>query len=159
MTARQACGKPPRTYSKHGITSLMQAMKRAGTHGLDRRTRTARALASWHRELVRDLGGESAVTTQQRAVVELAARAKLIVDSIDAWLFAQASLVDKRHRRLLPVVVQRQAIADSLAKYMSLLGLARVAQRVPSLSEYLASRNGEHAASGGVPAATPEEGA
>jgi len=34
---------------------------------------------------VSELGGKDAVSTQQSAVVELAVRTKLLLDSIDAW--------------------------------------------------------------------------
>jgi hypothetical protein len=37
------------------------------------------------RELLADLGGEDAVSTRDHAVVEMAVRTKLYVDSIDVW--------------------------------------------------------------------------
>jgi hypothetical protein len=49
----------------------------------------------------------------------------------------QRSLVHKRKKTALPVLLQRQALADSLAKHLSLLGLERRARPVPSLDEYL----------------------
>ena len=48
-----------------------------------------------------------------------------MLDSIDSWVLQQSSLVDKRTRRLLPVVQQRQQIADALARYLVMLGLER----------------------------------
>jgi hypothetical protein len=64
-------------------------------------------------------------------------KTKLLLDSIDAWLVKQPSLVNHRKRALLPVVLQRQQLADALARYMTQLGLERKAKQVLSLSDYL----------------------
>jgi len=48
--------------------------------------------------------------------------------------------VNARKRALLPVVRERQALADALAGYMSTLGLERKAEPVPDLRTYLESR-------------------
>jgi hypothetical protein len=79
-----------------------------------------------------------AVTAQQRALVEVITRTKLYVDHLDAFLMQQRSLINKRKKTALPVLLQRQALADSLAKHLSLLGLERRHKPVPSLDEYLA---------------------
>ena len=42
-------------------------------------------------------------STQQRQVIDLAVKTKLLLDSIDAWLVKQPSLVNHRKRALLPV--------------------------------------------------------
>jgi hypothetical protein len=55
-----------------------------GLGSIDRRTAAGRALVEWRRELLSDLGGEAAVSAQERAVAELAVRTKLYVDSLDA---------------------------------------------------------------------------
>jgi hypothetical protein len=36
-------------------------------------------------------------------------RTKLLLDSVDAWLLRQPSIIDKRTRQLFPVVQQRTA--------------------------------------------------
>jgi hypothetical protein len=110
-----------------------------GLTAVDKRSAPARALWSWRRDLVRDLGGEAAVTAQQRALVEVVTRTKLYVDHLDAFLMQQRSLINKTRKTMLPVLLQRQALADSLAKYMNMLGLERRARPVPSLDEYLAA--------------------
>ena len=38
------------------------------------------------------------------------------------------SLINKRKKSLLPVVKERQALADGLARYLAQLGLGRVAK-------------------------------
>ena len=90
---------------------------------IDRRTVTGRALAKWRTDLITDLGGD--VSTQQSAIIDLAVKSKLLLDSIDVWLLTQPSLINQRKRSLLPVVKERQALADALARYLTVLGLAR----------------------------------
>jgi len=48
-------------------------------------------LREWRESLVADLGGTDAVTTQQLALVDMAVRSKLLVDSVDAYVLAMAS--------------------------------------------------------------------
>jgi hypothetical protein len=69
------------------------------------------------------LGGD--ISTQQAALVDLAVKSKLLLDSIDAWLLVQPSLVNARKKSLLPVVKDRQALADGLTRYLLALGLHR----------------------------------
>jgi len=100
----KASEKPPRPYSRHGLNALKARVKVRGLQAIDRRSAAARALLAWRRELVEDLGGAGAISAQERAVVDLAAQTKLILDSADAWLLGQLTLVNARRRSLLPVV-------------------------------------------------------
>jgi len=68
---------------------------------------------------------EKAMSAQQLAIVDLAGKQKILLDSIDTWLFTQPSLVNSRKRSVIPVVLQRQALADSLVRYLAQLGLER----------------------------------
>jgi hypothetical protein len=94
-------------------------------------------LEDWRYSILSDLGGIAKTSTQQRQLVDLAVKTKLILDSIDAYLVKQPSLVNHRKRMVLPVVLQRQQLADALARYMTQLGLERKAKVLPSLSDYL----------------------
>src|SRR5882672_6495085 len=112
---------PPRerrAYSKHGLNTLKAAINTHGSRRIDRRTALGKALAEWQASLVADLGGRAAISTQQAAIVELAVKTKLLLDSVDAWLLTQPSLIDKRRRALLPVVRERTQLADALARYL-----------------------------------------
>jgi hypothetical protein len=62
-----------------------------------------------------------------------------MLDSIDAWLLKQPSLVNARKKSLLPVVRERQQLAESLARYVGQLGLERRMKPTPSLQDYLAA--------------------
>jgi hypothetical protein len=123
-----------------GLCQLKRAVRVLGHRAVDRRTTVGKALAGWRDELIADLGGDMAISTQQRALVDLVVRTKLMLDSIDAWLLKQPSLVNVRKRSLLPVVRERTQLADAIARYLAALGLERRAKPVTPLHEYLASR-------------------
>ena len=108
---------------------------------IDRRTRVGKALAAWCDDLARDLGGLDALSTPQKAIIEQAVTTRLLLDSIDAWLMRQPSLVDRRKRALLPVVRERQALADALVRCLTALGLERKARELTDLASYLAARS------------------
>ena len=148
MTLSRTRPRPTRTYSTHGLTTLKRAIHTLGGRVIDRRTQLGKALARWRADLLQDLGGAETVSTQERAVVDLAVKTKLLLDSVDAWLLTQPSLVNARKRSLLPVVLQRQQLADALARYMTQIGLKRRAKPVPALGDYLARRYGEDRPSG-----------
>jgi hypothetical protein len=109
----------------HGLNTLKDAVTKLGSRALDGRSSLSYALKKWRRELVEDLGGNDNISTQQAALIDLAVKSKLIIDSIDAWLLTQTPLVNKRKKALLPVVLQRQQLADGFARYLSQLGLER----------------------------------
>lgn len=90
-----------------------------------KRTALGRALAEWRSALVADLGGEGHVSTQQLALVDVAVRTKLMLDSVDAYVLGLDALVNKRKRCLWPVVRERQALAGQLQGVLRDLGLER----------------------------------
>jgi hypothetical protein len=115
---------------KHGFSVLKRAVNGLGNRVIDRRTATGKALAKWRTDLLTDLGGETEISTQQSALIDLCVRSKLLLDSIDTWLLVQPSLVNSRKKSLLPVVRERQQLADGLAKYLAMLGLRRIAKEL-----------------------------
>jgi hypothetical protein len=130
--------KPARTYSRHGLNAAMARINLRGFQAIDRRTAAARASLAFKAELVSALGGEADLSPQRRRLIDMAVRAALLLDHIDAWLFEQRSLVNLRTRSMLPVLQQRQALADHLARLLDRLGLERVPNRVQSLEEIAA---------------------
>lgn len=128
---------------KHGLSAMKRAVRELGTRAIDGRTSVAKALSQWRSELIDDLGGRETISTQQAAIVDLATKTKLILDSIDVWLFAQPSLVDRRRRAILPVVRERQQLADALARYLGQLGLERRQPAARSLADVVAEITAE----------------
>jgi phytoene/squalene synthetase len=139
--------KPPRKrpYHRHGLTALEGALRRVedGQDWTEQLGPVGEALRTWRADLVAALGGEDVVSPQQRALVELATRTHLMVESVDRFVLGMPSLVNKSRRSIFAVVKERQQLADALARYMGQLGLERRAKPQPSLSEYLAQREGE----------------
>jgi len=125
MTAARSSKQATRLAPKHELNVLKKAVKSLGGRVIDQRTTLGKALAQWRKELIEDLGGPEAVSTQKQALIDLAVRTKLLLDSIDTWLLRQPSLVNARRRAVLPVVLQRQHLAESLARSLTQLGLER----------------------------------
>ncbi|MGH8490526.1 MAG: hypothetical protein ACREXS_17080 [Gammaproteobacteria bacterium] len=126
-------------HHTHGLTTLRKAVAELAARGLnpiDETTEAGQALMQWRCALVTDLGGDDALSTQQRYIVDLTCRLRLMLDSIDAWLLAQPTLINRQRRSLFPVVSQRTALADSLTKNLETLGLRRQAREI-RLSDYI----------------------
>ncbi len=135
-------GKKPRTYTKHGLYTVKRSVKDRGLKAIDGRSSVGKALSAWRTSLIQDLGGQTAISTQQEALVDLAVKSKLLLDSIDTWLLTQKSLVNARKKSLLPVVRERQQLADGLARYLAQLGLKRVPQETRDLAQLLGDHEG-----------------
>lgn len=137
--------RPKRAYAKSGTFTLKAAVSRLGARAIDRRTTLGRELDTWRADLVADLGGSAAISTQVRALVDLAVRTKLLLDSVDAWLLTQKTLVIKRRqvdgkgwdKGLLSVVRERMTLATHLQSVLKDLGLERRTAKAPSLDDYL----------------------
>lgn len=150
-------GKPARSgpvgnvnAQKHGLYTLKRALKERGLAAIDGRSAVGRALSQWRADLIRDLGGKDSISTQQEVLVDLAVKSKLLLDSIDAWLLTQPSLVNRRKKSLLPMVRERQVLADGLARYLGQLGLEKRV-KVKNLAEILAGDGEEDGEGAGDP--------
>ena len=117
--------KGKREYRKTGLLTLKRALIDLGSKAIDGRSSVGVALRRWKADLVQDLGGDDSISTQQETLIELAVRSKIMLDSIDACLLTQPSLINASKRTLIPLVLQRQTLADGLARYLSQLGLER----------------------------------
>lgn len=146
--------KPRQKRPRHGLNSLKARVSLRGLAAIDRRSAAGRALVQWRSQLVRDLGGADAISAQRSALVDVAVRTRLLLEHVDAWLVTQPSLVVARRRTVLPVLVQRQQLADSLARVLAQLGLERVQPPRRPLAEVFRERAAErvqtqHAPAGG----------
>src|SRR6267154_3367857 len=139
--------------SRHGLTALKRVVSARGIDGLDARTTAVRAVNEWRAALVNDLGGEQAISTQKAALVDVAARTMLYLNHLDAFLMSQPSLVNKRKKAILPVLRERQILADSFSRLLSQLGLQRIPKAIPSLQDYLRDMEAEKASTTAGPAA------
>jgi hypothetical protein len=143
----------PATKPKRRISYLRSGMyaKRPELPAAD--TPVGAVLSERRQALIGDLGGQEACSTAQLALVDLAIRQWLLLDSVDGYLLTLPSLVDKRHRHVWQVVLDRSALAASLERTLARLGLERRAKPVPSLEEYMRAKDeeAEDAAENGGP--------
>ena len=124
--------------SRHGLTALKAGISARGMAEVDGRTRAMRAVAAWKADLVRDLGGD--LSAQRLTLVDLAAKNMLYLNHIDSFLMQQDSLVNKRKRAVLPLLRDRQALADSLLRLLGQLGLDRVERDGGRLPEWMVEK-------------------
>lgn len=130
QTPAESEKRPAHRPQTHGIKKLKQAVKQLGSRAIDKRTSLGRALAQWRGLLIADLGGDSALSTQQKAIVDLCVKDKLMLDSIDAWILTQDSIINKRKKAVIAVVKDRLQLADALARHLDMLGLKRIPHEV-----------------------------
>src|SRR2546422_9459458 len=91
--------KPTQPRSRHGLTAPMARIKLKAFQAIDRRTVAARETLAFKGELAAALGGEADLSPQRRKLVDMTARAALLLDHVDAYLFEQRSLVNARAKR------------------------------------------------------------
>lgn len=104
------------------------------------------AARDWRREVVEDLGGPEAVPAATLALLNAATGSKIILDSLDRYIFELAEsggLVSRRTRKAFAVVADRMRVADSLTRQLQALGLERRSRPAPSLQDYLRARYGQ----------------
>ena len=141
MTLPKSAQKRP--YFQHGHHALTKALKTVGNHDgwIERLGEVGEALQAWRQAIVDDLGGDQAVSAMELSVIELATKTHLLLASVDRFLLEQKSLINKSKRQLFPIVLQRQHLADALARYMGQLGLTRRARPTQTLQDYLAEKS------------------
>jgi hypothetical protein len=127
-----------------------------GGRAIDRRTAVGQALEAWRADLVADLGGREALSTQRAQLVDLAVKSKLLIESVDAWLFKQASLVDAKRRCLLPALRERASLVTQLQSLLKDIGLDRVAKKAPSILDIVREHDERERAAKAQQATTPE---
>jgi hypothetical protein len=124
---------PAKRPDMHGIRTAVMVK---GCWKIDHRSLAAKALFRWKKQLVLALGGEGEVSPQRMCLVDLAVRTRLFIESLDAFLLGQKSLLNVKEKSVIPVLLQRQTMADSLTKILKTLGLNRQHGKILSLREY-----------------------
>lgn len=132
-----------RSYTQHGLTTLIHNVRRQGLGAVDQRSSLAIAAKKLRSQLATDLGGENALSVQQCKLIDEFIKRFVMIESIDSWLFAQPYLVNKRTKALYPVMMQRMQIADGMIRCLKELGLKRQAKAIPDLQDYLKQQASE----------------
>jgi hypothetical protein len=145
MKAKRNPPKPPkkvaRGYQQHKLTPFIKAVKHKGFKALDQRSALALAMKKLRAELMADLGGEESLSAGQKKLIEDAVKKVVLLESIDAWIFAQPSLINKRTMSLRPIVLQRATLSDSLMRCLRELGLEKKVKAV-DLQSYINNQSG-----------------
>jgi hypothetical protein len=74
---------------------MRRIIRKLGGRAIDHRTRAGKALFSMRSALLEDLGGESAVSAAQLAIIDEAAVTKFLLASINVWLVQRPRLRPK----------------------------------------------------------------
>jgi hypothetical protein len=129
-------------YTNLAALKVVQEMATKNNESwMDSLGEAGKALREWRDSLIADLGGEEAISAQQRSIIELAAKTHLLLESVDRFLFSMPSLVKQTTRQLFPIVLQRQQLADAQVRHMNTLGLRRLAKPMTSIHEYIAQHD------------------
>ncbi len=91
------------------------------------------AARAWRQEVIADLGGLNTVPAAKRALLDAATGTKIILDSLDRYLFELAEsggLINRRNRKAFAVVQDRMRVADSLTRQLQALGTERQTRTV-----------------------------
>jgi hypothetical protein len=126
-----------RLRKRNGLAALKRKILMHGLKLVDKRTLAAQSLVAWKQQIVIDLGGDQAISSQQETLIELACRTKLILEHIDSYILGQESIIDLEKKCVYPVIQQRGTLANSLVYLLAQLGLERKPRRARSLQSYL----------------------
>lgn len=125
--------------TRHGLSTLRRRLKGAGLKRNDGRSALERIKADWKAE-IRAARGE--LSPQEEVLLEAASTTWLLLNSVDAWLLEQRSLVNRRKRELLPVVQQRAGLVRNLRELLGDVGLKRVPKPARRLADHMTERYG-----------------
>jgi hypothetical protein len=123
--------------TRYQLRQLKGRIRLRGLHAIDKRTGAARELVEWRAGVIAAMGGEENISSMKMAVIEEATRTRAYLNHIDAFLLSLESVIDRRSKKLRPIVEARMRIGEHLMKQMDRLGFERVPKPVPTLAEYL----------------------
>ena len=105
-----------------GYEVIRKSLKLCAT---DRRTMASREFEAICRELFTDLGGRGRCSAAQIIMVNMIARECLLLELTDGYMANQGIAFDRRRKRLHRMVSDRNALADTLAGHLKILGVKR----------------------------------
>lgn len=117
---------------------LTRVLRTVALDTIDRRSQVGVALRRTRDELVEHVGGEP--TGPQRILIDEIAKARVIAAVVGEYLLRQETLV-RGDGTLLPVVVEHAALVGNLTRMLRVLNFRRSAQPLPTLREYIRSRD------------------
>jgi hypothetical protein len=127
------------------VAELKRFKRRVDLRGLaaiNRHSPGARDVVAWRDELRAACGGTD-LSPQREMLVELAGRTRVLLDVVDTYLMTLPTIINRRYKKLMPIILQRNQLAESLQKTLDRLGLDRRAKPIEDLDAYLERRGEE----------------
>lgn len=111
-----------------------------GDRAIDGRTALAKELAEERRELIAALGGESEVSPQELAIIDMIAQKRVRRRIAGQWaLLNRDRLFDRRKKKMAPIALELEQMEEAEVRLLKELGLKRRAKPVKGLAELLAT--------------------
>jgi hypothetical protein len=143
---------PAHGNTKHGDSILKKAISKLGSKALDGRSTLALELKEERRELIAALGGQSDISPQEMAIIDMIAMKRIRRKPIAEWaLLNRDRLFDRRKRSLAPIALQLEQLEDGEVRLLKELGLKRRARQLPDLSTYLRTKQDNPSPAGDPP--------
>jgi hypothetical protein len=101
---------------------------------IDLRKREDRAIFETIRAIEAELGG-SDLTAQRRVILDGLGRKLRDVLKIESYLATLSSIVNKKRRSLIPIVLEKHRILESIRRDLETLGLDRAEPRAISIED------------------------
>jgi hypothetical protein len=122
-----------------GLHHLKARIQLRGLHAIDKRCGAAKHLISWKAELVAALGGSENISPMKMTVIEEATRTAAYFNHIDEFLLSLESVIDRRAKKLRPIVESRMRIGEHLMRQLDRLGLEREPKPISALEHHFES--------------------
>ncbi len=129
--------------TRHGLTALKKKIEIGGLKVINRRTEAGRAIFEWRGELYTALGGEENISPQRKTLIEMIVRTRIYIDHADAYLASLPEVIIRRRKTFMPLVRERTALVETLARLLDKLGLDRQAKKVEDLDAFIERRTQE----------------
>lgn len=97
------------------------------------------ALQEWRNVIIEDLGGDEEISAMERMLADILAKSYVMLDMIDQYIYDKydQKIIDFDRQQARFIVMQRRALADSVARYLKDLGLKK-RRRVKHVDEIIA---------------------
>jgi hypothetical protein len=109
----------------------------------DQRTKLGRFIFEKAHAIYKDGGGREQFSELKRDLTGHYVITDLLLQQLNVYLLDQPSLVNKRKKTVLPILLERNRLIETLMKLASAIGIERTPTPVLSLQEYLAGKEEE----------------
>jgi hypothetical protein len=137
------CGKPGRSGPPGNRNAKKHGLYAGDARRIDMRTREDKAVFQTLRAIEEDLADLSA---QKRLILDGIGRKLRDLFKLEAYIGGLSSIVNKRARALLPAVVEKHRLLESIRRDLESVGLERRSREL-KLADYLGAKKGGEAPS------------